>query len=168
MHIHWAWLGLLHRAFRLFEQACRLGLGGALFVKETCRNLEIRLLVPFPWLSSQQLSPLCLCLCLFSVSVIVSFSLSVSLPLSRTRIYRIVSIGTQAKPAPAVATGSTTFSPALAQKLEEALGSPSKVDQLSKRTELFARGGISAMDYWSTLKNVRAPPMVVFVSLKPR
>ncbi|CAM9651121.1 unnamed protein product [Ectocarpus sp. 12 AP-2014] len=65
----------------------------------------------------------------------------------------------QAKPAPAVAkaTGSVTFSPALAQKLEEALGSASKVDQLSKRTELFARGGISAMDYWSTLKNTLGP-----------
>lgn len=125
-------------------------------------------LVPFPWLCSQQLSPLSLCLSLpLSLSLSLCLFVYLLTPLTHTDLsYRIVSIGTQAKPAPAVAkaTGSVTFSPALAQKLEEALGSASKVDQLSKRTELFARGGISAMDYWSTLKNVSAPPTVVFVS----
>ena len=56
--------------------------------------------------------------------------------------------------AAAAAAGSVTFSPGLAQKLEDTLGSPQRVEQLSKRTELFARGGISAQNYWSTLKDV--------------
>ena len=61
----------------------------------------------------------------------------------------------KAAPAPAKApAGGVAFSPALAQKLEDALGSPQRVEQLSKRTELFARGGISAQNYWSTLKDV--------------
>ncbi|CAN0187607.1 unnamed protein product [Pylaiella littoralis] len=66
----------------------------------------------------------------------------------------------KAKPSPAAAAapaGGVTFSPALAQKLEEALGSTQRVDQLAKRTELFVRGGISAMDYWSTLKTALGP-----------
>lgn len=53
------------------------------------------------------------------------------------------------------------FSPALAQKLEDALGSAQRVDQLSKRTELFAKGGISAQNYWSTLKDVSSLPLLV-------
>lgn len=63
-------------------------------------------------------------------------------------------LGKAAPAAAAAAAGSTTFPPALAQKLQDALGSAQRVEQLSKRTELFARGGISAMDYWSTLKTV--------------
>eukprot|EP00752_Nemacystus_decipiens_P009512 g8503.t1 len=58
--------------------------------------------------------------------------------------------------APAAAktpAGSVAFPPALTQKLEDVLGSPQRVEQLSKRTELFARGGISAQNYWSTLKD---------------
>lgn len=55
------------------------------------------------------------------------------------------------------------FSPALAQKLEDALGSSQRVDQLAKRTELFARGGISAQNYWSTLKDVSF--VLVFIAI---
>lgn len=51
-------------------------------------------------------------------------------------------------------SGSVTFSPQLTDKLLEVLGSPQSLSQLSKRTDLYARGGISAMDYWSTLKKV--------------
>lgn len=75
-------------------------------------------------------------------------------PSTRSRANRQL----KAAPAPAPAktpAGSVAFSPALAQQLEDALGSAQRVDQLLKRTELFARGGISAQNYWSTLKDVR-------------
>ena len=54
----------------------------------------------------------------------------------------------------AKAAGGVTFSPQLTQKLAETLGSPQRLDQLSKRTALYARGAISATDYWGTLKTV--------------
>lgn len=77
--------------------------------------------------------------------------------LSPTRLSTHSDSGRQPQAAPAAAkapAGSVAFPPALAQKLEDALGSAQKVAQLSKRTELFARGGISAQNYWSTLKDV--------------
>ncbi|CAM9342130.1 unnamed protein product [Ascophyllum nodosum] len=57
----------------------------------------------------------------------------------------------------AKAAGGVTFSPQLTQKLAETLGSPQRLDQLSKRTALYARGAISATDYWGTLKTLLGP-----------
>lgn len=67
----------------------------------------------------------------------------------------------QAKPAPppptpvAAKAEGVKFSPALADKLLPFVGSGAGLLQLEKRTELYARGGISVNDYWGTLNKVR-------------
>ncbi|CAM9818686.1 unnamed protein product, partial [Choristocarpus tenellus] len=46
---------------------------------------------------------------------------------------------------------SVTFPPQVVKVLTEALGSPAALTAFSKRTDLYARGAISSMDYWATL-----------------
>ncbi|CAM9159191.1 unnamed protein product [Discosporangium mesarthrocarpum] len=58
----------------------------------------------------------------------------------------------KAKPAPKTAKPlEVEFSPQLTKQLLQALGSESKLQAFSKRTNLYARGAISARDYWQTL-----------------